>query len=197
LILTRQQKELIVVKLAEEGHSTRQIAKAAHVSLKDIGTILRRYTGEEEATTSEEIDKSLSTNSKAFKLFKEKKSMVDVAITLNVDADEVLELFHDYSKLMDLDKLMSIYREFGDDIHLIERLYRELKWHGLANREDIFNILQQEEKIKNLDKVLYETAGELGRLNSIKMQLDKDIEERMKMMDNYDSVMVERYQETS
>jgi hypothetical protein len=181
--------------LANEGKSSRFIAKAAHISLKDIGTIIRRYTGEE-AAASAETDKSLTTNSKAFKLFREKKNLVDVAITLNMDADEVLELFHDYSKLVDLDKLISIYREMGDEINLLERLYRELKWHGLANREDIFNILEHEEKLKNLDKVLYETAGELGRLNSIKMQLEKDIEERMKMIDNYDSILFEKGQET-
>ena len=48
VILKRQQKEDLVIKLAEEGKSTRFIAEAAHVSLKDIGTIIRRYTGEDE-----------------------------------------------------------------------------------------------------------------------------------------------------
>ena len=41
-------KEDIVIKLAEEGRNTRDIAQVAHVSLKDIGTIIRRYTGEDE-----------------------------------------------------------------------------------------------------------------------------------------------------
>ena len=49
MILTRQQKEDLVIKLAEEGKSTRFIAESAHVSLKDIGTIIRRYTGEDES----------------------------------------------------------------------------------------------------------------------------------------------------
>ncbi len=83
LILSKKEKEMLVIKLAEEGKSTRQIAEAVHISLKDIGTIKRRYTGEEESI---EKNNSLSINSKAFKLFKENKNLVDVAITLNMDA---------------------------------------------------------------------------------------------------------------
>ncbi len=96
----------------------------------------------------------------------------------------------DYLRLSNKDKLMSIYRKMGDEIHLLERLYRELKWHGLANRNDICNIVQQEEKLKNLDKVMYESAGEIGQLNSIKMKLEKEVEERMKRIDRYDYVIM-------
>jgi hypothetical protein len=43
VILTRKEKEGLVIKLAEAGKTTRDIAQVAHVSLKDIGAILRRY----------------------------------------------------------------------------------------------------------------------------------------------------------
>ncbi len=89
---------------------------------------------------------------------------MDVAITLNMDAHEVLDLNIDYLRLSNKNKLMSIYFEMGDEIHLIEHLYRELKLHGLDNKYDISNILQKEENLKNLDKDLYETAKETCRL---------------------------------
>ena len=57
----------------------------------------------------------------------------------------------------------------GDEIHLIEQLYKELMLHGLDNKYDISNILKQEENLKSLDKDLYETAGEIGHLDSLKM----------------------------
>ena len=57
--------------------------------------------------------------------------------------------------------------------------------------------MQREEKLKNLDEVLFDTAGESGRLISIKAHLDKDIEERMKMIGVYDSMMMENGQETN
>ena len=50
-------------------------------------------------------------NSKAFKLFKESKNLVDVAIVLNIDTDETLGMYSDYLRLLNLQKLMTIYRE--------------------------------------------------------------------------------------
>ena len=38
------------------------------------------------------------------------------------------------------------------------------------------------EKIKNLDNDLNEIAGIVGRLNFTKMQLDKDVKERIEML---------------
>ncbi len=196
MILTRQEKERLVIKLAEGGHSTRQIAKAAHVSLRDIGSIIRHYTGEEEEATVEPKDKSLTLNSRAFKLFKENKDLVDVAIALNMEADEVLGLHSDYLQLSNKDKLMSLYWEMGDDVHQLVYLYKQLEWYGLANRKDIISIAQKEEKLKNMDKVVFDTYGEIGRLNSIKMELEGTIEGQMKMMDHYDSVLMEKYNES-
>ena len=71
----------------------------------------------------------------ALKLFKDNKSLVDVAIDLNMEADEALTLHSDYLQRFYKDKLMSIYRKIGDDIHQLAYLYNELKWYGLANRK--------------------------------------------------------------
>jgi hypothetical protein len=51
VILKRKQKEELVIRLAKEGKNTRDIAKVAHVSLKDIGMIIRNYLGEVENET--------------------------------------------------------------------------------------------------------------------------------------------------
>ena len=117
---------------------------------------------------------------------------------IETDAWDVLDRFNEYLQLSSKDKLMATYREMGDDdLKLLECLYKELKRYGLANKEDIYNIFQQIENLKNLDKVLYETADEIGRLNSIKTQLEKDIEERLKMIGVYDTMMMENVQGTS
>ena len=150
-----------MIKLAEEGKSTRQIAEIVHISLKDIGTIKRRYTDEEESI---EPEKSMSKNSKAFTPLKQNAELVDVAITLNMDTYEVLDRFNYYLQLSSKDKLMTIYREFGDaDIQLLDHLYKKLKLHGLDNRNDISNIVQHGRKlriwIKNYMKPLKKMGG--------------------------------------
>jgi Mor family transcriptional regulator len=48
VILKRQQKVDLVIKLAEEGKNTRELAQTVHMALKDIGAIIRRHLGEEE-----------------------------------------------------------------------------------------------------------------------------------------------------
>jgi DNA-binding NarL/FixJ family response regulator len=43
LIRSKKEKEMLVIKLAEEGKSTKQIAETVYISLKDIGIINRRF----------------------------------------------------------------------------------------------------------------------------------------------------------
>ncbi len=132
MLLSKKEKEKLVIKLAEDGKSYRQIAEAVHISLKDIGTIKRRYIGEEESI---EKNDSLSINSKAFKLFKENKNLVDVAIILNMEAGGVFGLHSDYLRLTNMDKLMSIYREMGDGISLARMAIQKIKVVWVSQQE--------------------------------------------------------------
>ncbi len=50
-------------------------------------------------------------------MFKENKSRVEVAIALNLEADDVVTLYEDYLKLLNFDRLISIYKDLGDDIY--------------------------------------------------------------------------------
>jgi hypothetical protein len=104
--LSKKEKEKLEFKLAEEGKSTRRMAEIVHISLKDIGAMKRRYTCGGESI---ERNNSLAINSKAFKLFKENKNLVDVAISLNLDAHEVMDLHAKFLRLSNKNKLMSIY----------------------------------------------------------------------------------------
>ena len=133
VILTRKEKEGLVIKLAEEGKTTRDIAQVAHVSLKDIGTIFRKYTGEEDGYPYRE--KGLSTCSRAFKLFKEVKSLVDTAIALDIDTDEVLGMYFDYLRLLNLQKLMTLYWELGDEDFSLLDILRPAKVGGPCNQK--------------------------------------------------------------
>ena len=102
---------------------------------------------------------------------------------------------NEYLQLSSKDKLMTLYRELrDDDIQMLVYLFKELQRHGLDDRSDICNILQQEEKIKNLDNYPDETAGIVGKLNFTKMQLERDVDDFTKRIDHYDSVLMEKYQ---
>lgn len=118
--------------------------------------------------------------------------MVNVAIVMDIDADEVLGIHNDYLRLLNLDSLMTLYRELEDsDFNLLVYLYRQLRWEGLANRNDILSIVQMEGKLKSLNCELLETAEDIGRLNSAKSRLEKGVEELTRKIGEYDTMLLE------
>ena len=121
--------------------------------------------------------------------------MVDIAITLDIETDEVLGMYSDYLRLLNLQKLMVIYREMGDDIYLLEHLYHDLQNEGLANKQDILNIVQSEGKIKSLNCELYETAEDIGRLNSAKFHLEREVRSCRKRLTIMMRMLLERSQQ--
>ena len=81
-------------------------------------------------------------------------------------------------------KLMTLYREMGDeDFSLLEYLYNQLKWEGLATKRDIHRIIGAAGELRNLDQTLIETASDIGRLNFFKSNLERDVDEDHKRID--------------
>ena len=53
MLISKKEKEKLVIQLAHEGKTTREIAKQVHISLRDIGTIIHKETGEDEFVSKE------------------------------------------------------------------------------------------------------------------------------------------------
>ena len=79
LIRSKKEKEELIIKLANEGKTTREIAEEAHVSLKTIGQILNKVTGDDEDEKKERL-KDKSDYAKAFQMFRDGRPLTDVAI---------------------------------------------------------------------------------------------------------------------
>jgi hypothetical protein len=79
---------------------------------------------------------------KAYKLFFEDKTPVQVAITLNLGQPEVSKLYREYCKLNRLHKLYLAYTELGDDaIGDFLKLHELSKKEGI-DREQVLKLLQ-------------------------------------------------------
>src|SRR5919106_1017007 len=102
-----------------------QIAKEAHVSLRDIAPILNK-TGEYQ---------SLSDSSQAYKMFEEGRSPIQVAIALNLRENQVREYYREYWDLNGLYQLNQMYEELGNDIWSISELNRRTKAEGLTPQQ--------------------------------------------------------------
>lgn len=134
MILSRQQKEAMVISLANEGKTTREIAKEVHISPKDIGEIIRTITGDNSpsAERREEIEKQKlpdrlkhsSSYAQAFQMFRDKKALSEVVVALDLKADVVMDYYSDYLSLINLKRLVVIYCELKDDLAFFLYLYK-------------------------------------------------------------------------
>ncbi len=119
----------------------------------------------------------MSTTSKAFKMFKEGRSKVDVVICLNLCADDVEILFSDYSRLVNLDRIMVIYRLLGDRFDLFYHLFNLVEEAGLLSKTAMARLVEQGGKLNRLDEECLNVCGQIGRLNAKKAEVEKKIEE--------------------
>jgi hypothetical protein len=86
--MNREQRELYVIQLYKEGRTIRDIAGLVHMSFRDIGAITkskRKKQNEKEDT----FEEPKSDESRAFKMFSEGKSPIEVVIPLDFPAQFV------------------------------------------------------------------------------------------------------------
>jgi transposase len=129
MVLSRQQRERLVLDLYNQGKNTREIAEEARMSFSAIGAILKR--AEQENETSKKRTEKMSEAAQAYKLFSEGKSPVDVAIELNLRQAEVSEFYREYWELKQLYDLNQVYEEIKGDIHSFVKLYKLAKAVGM------------------------------------------------------------------
>src|SRR5215216_7563413 len=90
------------------------------MSPRDINAIIK----EEEARQQKYKQQELSA--RAYELFNEKKTTVEVAIALNLTEPRVSKMYREYWKLKRLDILNLIYKETNGKIWPLWKLYQEL-----------------------------------------------------------------------
>jgi cytidylate kinase len=125
--LNRHQKNALVIELYNQGKTRRQIAEIVHMSFKDIAEIINEHVGEDIRVNKPEKSK----DAQAFELFLQGKLSVEVAIELDMPADQVEELHVQYWRLSKLDNLEILYHEAEYSLSLLLRLYNILKDNGL------------------------------------------------------------------
>jgi hypothetical protein len=137
--LNQHQKKALVVQLYEQGKTRRQIAEVVHMGFKDIADVIKKHTGED----TESVDKpEKSKDARAFELFLKGKQSVEVAIELDMSADEVEELHVQYWRLSKLDGLETLYHEAKYSLSSILQLFKILKDKRITKDKDIHDLIE-------------------------------------------------------
>jgi len=103
----REEKEKHVLDLYHtKGYTYRQIAKELRMSPNQIRDIIKRH--EEKNNAIAKRRKELSLSSKAYKMFSKGKTIVEVAIKLDLPQNQVTQLRLEYWRLIGQDKLATL-----------------------------------------------------------------------------------------
>ena len=177
MLLSRKEKEKEVIRLAKEGKTTREIAKIVHMSLKDIGKILRKITGDEDPKIDSERLKrqlNLSDYAKAFQMFMQNKSLPEIIVSLDIDVNTVQAYYCDYLRLMNMKNLVDIYKEIGPDLPLFLYLYRQIKKEQL-NKHEIADLIQNQRKFIDMETTIDLLYNHINYLRKDKEGLREEI----------------------
>jgi hypothetical protein len=137
-MLTRQERKQAVIDLHNQGKTIRDIAKELRMSFGQIGAILKEASGELEG--KQEIKESLSMSNKAYRLFSKDKTPIQVAIALNLSAEETTKFYQEFLALKQMHELRMVYEEIRADILRFLELYRLSKDAHMSPRQ-IVNLL--------------------------------------------------------
>jgi hypothetical protein len=197
LLLSRKEKEKLVIQLAEEGKTTREIEKLVHISLLDIGKIIHKVTGDEVPSHEDkekELEKEkqrklkpLSPYARAFQMFKDKKSLADVTIELDIKSSAVSNFYNDYLCLLRMNSLVTMYKELKKDFPLLLYLYRRTKEEGL-NKQDITELLQNHNKLIDLNEQVEFYDNHIKEQQVKIQQLAQTINRLNARINNYDGI---------
>jgi hypothetical protein len=169
LLLTHRQKETQVIKLAEEGKTTRQIAKILRISLKEIGRILRKARGEDYP------EEGATITSMAFQLFKNNCRPLDVSIKLNLDADSTLNIFKDYLYLSNSGEFLKMYEEYKNELPVLLALYNNLKTNELNSTTFINELIYEFKNVQLLREESKELTEYLIKMNEKRYHLEDEL----------------------
>jgi transposase len=146
-ILTRQERERLVLNLYNQGKTIRDIAKEARMSFRDIKVILNKAVEEKTEASKEQDDNNdaeeskeqeqqqhLSLSAQAYKLFSDRKTPLEVAIALNLSESYATKFYKEYWKLKQLHNLNMVYEETKGNIEPFLKLYKLAKRKGIGVR---------------------------------------------------------------
>ncbi len=203
-MLTRAEKEKRVIELYEQDAAYRTIAKEVHFSLGRISSIIKKHTGEldveaEKEGQLEQKEEPIAT--KVFKLLEEGKTPVEVAIALNLESDEVTELYKKWWELKGLYDLNQLYEEAKDYLFELHAAYKLVRDEGVAARQlvDAAKCLQQLPLLESrLSKITNEVQNMEGQKQTQMNELCKlrnDVTITQQDLDSYSGIINDHKQE--
>jgi hypothetical protein len=129
-----ERKKRVIDLYYNEGRSTRDIARIERMSIRDISSILK-----EEAAKKQSREDQLKSQSdeisaaKAYRLFEEGETPVQVAIDLELKEPTVSAFYKEYMRLKGLAQVVQLWEKIEGDVWAYLDLYDLGRLYGINN----------------------------------------------------------------
>jgi hypothetical protein len=160
MMLSKKEKENVVIDLLNKGHNVQYISKVAHVSFGFISDVRKKVTGE---NIENEKDIPLTTSSKVFKLFLDKKTLVEVAILLNLPPEEVLRIHYDYLTLQNNQSVATILKKHRNNLAPFWKWFDYIEKNNMKAK-DLNMAIRYVNKLNVLGKKVEDLKNEKKRI---------------------------------
>jgi hypothetical protein len=146
--MNKKQKEDLVIALLEKGETYREITKRAGVSPNTIKAISNKMG----------LDQNTSMSSRAFELYVKQKSPLQVAIELDIKAEDAIRYYREYFMLLGITEFTRAYIQVKDNPWPFINLVKLSKNSGISENEVL-------ELLKIANRYLPRVRLEYDRLN--------------------------------
>ena len=157
--MDKKQKEDLVTALLEKGETYREITKRAGVSPNTVKAVANKMG----------LDQNTSVSSRALELYVKQKTPLQVAIELDIKAEDAMHLYHQYFMLLGITEFTKVYLQIRDNPWPFVNLVKLTQNSGIRDGE-VVELL----KIANgyLPRVRLEYDRVKDELNSTKAELN-------------------------
>lgn len=173
-----------VIELRKEGKTIREIAKEMQMSSRTVIAILKDNSLKEaleESRRKEQEQQNVGqiNYTRALRLFKEGKSLLDVTIELGVSAEETKKAFLDFWEMSNLDDFRGIYKDIKPFLPVLLTVWNNVKEKGLFAKgvvvamEYAIDRGKAEEELQAITDKVTNMQTQVTTLNSDIMALEK------------------------
>ncbi len=172
--ITEERRKRVIDLYFNQHKTYAEIAEIEHISPRDIHAIIREEQARRQKHKDQQQRQEMS--SKAYELFSEKKSPVEVAIILNLPASKVSKLYREYWDLKRLDQLIVIHKETNGKLGPFLKLYKQLIKEKHMSIEKVVNAVDiAANKLPYMESLYKQLKDEVDKLQYIRQGLLNDI----------------------
>jgi transposase len=174
LTISEERKKRVIDLYYNQGKTMREIAKIERMSIRDISAIIK----EEEARRQKykRQQQQVETSSKAYELFSQGKTPLQVAISLKIRQSVATKYYKEYWKLIRLHKLISIYKETNGKLAPFLKLYKQLiKQKGMSVDQVVNAVDISIHKLPHMESLYIQAKDQAEKMQRTVQLLANDV----------------------